>query len=453
MKWLRRISFGVLALGALWLGLLRYMDIDWQPPYEDGFSINSQATPVATSQPITLREVARHDIPMPANTPAAHASFLLADKDGGLRAFWFAGSRESGEDVQILMSEFARKADGTDVWSVPAVVVNRHAAFKALGVWNPSNAIRRLGNPVAWIDAQGRTHLYVVATGLGGWAASRILHLRQDVDSRLRGNDKRGGDDKMGRDDKMGGDDTRGGNSTASFKPIGFLQLSPFFNLSVLVRGTPIPMADGGALLPAYFEMGIKYPLAIRLDANGGLVQSRDSVVRMAGNLASLQPTLAVASQQSATAYLRDNSGDKLLRFVQTTDGGKSWIDVPSSQGSVGEKNEDGGADFVINPDSSIAAVRVGGQTLLIHNPQTSGRHRLVIEGSKGGLRGFKRLATLEYEPEKLDGVEFNEYSYPSAVVVSSKEGDKLHVSYTYQKRFIRHVVLAIEMAAKESKP
>ena len=347
---------------------------------------------------MALQEVARYDIPMPENTPAAHASFLLADKNGGLRAFWFAGSRESGPDVEIVMSQLV-----SGVWQKPAVVVNRHTVFGELGL---GSWIRRLGNPVAWIDAQGRTHLYVVATGLGGWSASRILHLVQ-------------------------------ANSDKAFKPTGFLQLSLFFNLSHLVRGTPVPMADGGAWLPAYFEMGIKYPVAIRLDANGELVQSRDAVVRMAGNLKSLQPSVVVASAATATAYLRDNSDQKKLRFIQTTDGGKSWRDVPSSQGAVGEA----GADFVINPDSSALALKVGDQTLLIHNPQTSGRHRLVIEGSKDGLRGFKRLATLEYEPEKLEGVEFNEYSYPSAVVI----GKQLHVSYTYQKHFIRHVVLNIE--------
>jgi predicted neuraminidase len=379
----------------------------------DGFVNPPQPTPTVASQPITLRELSRQDIPMPADTPAAHASFLLADKDGNLRAFWFAGSRESGEDVQILTSQYVNQT-----WTQPTVAVNRHTAATQLGT---GGWIRRLGNPVAWIDAQGRTHLYVVATGLGGWAASRVLHLVQAPQNTVRAE-----------------------LVEASFKPLDFLPFSPFFNLSTLVRGTPVPMLDGGVMLPAYFELGIKYPIAIRLDANGELVQSRDAVVRMAGNLASLQPTVAVTSQHSATAYLRDNSGDKKLRFVQTADGGKSWLNVPSSQGAIGEA----GADFVINPDSSLAAVRVQDQTLLIHNPQTSGRHRLVIEASAGGLRGFRRLATLEYEPEKLEDVEFNEYSYPSAVFVSSTEGDKLHVSYTYQKRFIRHVVLAI--ATKE---
>jgi predicted neuraminidase len=395
------ICFIFLVLVVLGLGLTSHTDLASSKLQVIGFS----AASVAIDHRLEAREISRQDIPMPADTPAAHASFLLADKDGNLRIFWFAGSRESGADVQIVM---ASRPHGSDVWSQPAVVVNRHAASKALGF---GGWIRRLGNPVAWIDAQGRTHLYVVATGLGGWAASRVLHLVQT-------------------------------KQDEPFKPIGFLQLSPLFNLSTLVRGVPVPMQDGGVLLPAYFEIGIKYPLAIRLDANGDLVQSRDAVVRMAGNLKSLQPTVVVQSELKATAYLRDNSEQRKLRFVQTTDGGKSWQTTLSSQGGVDEA----GADWVINPDSSPIALRVQGQTLLIHNPQTSGRHRLVIEASSSGLRGFKRLATLEYEPEKLEGVEFNEYSYPSAVQI----GDQLHVSYTYQKALIRHVVLAIERKASD---
>lgn len=399
MKLQPRIIFAALAVLAIGMGVWRQTNLPIIAPSK------FMEKPLEAIPYMALREVSRYDIPMPANTPAAHASFLLADKDGGLRAFWFAGSRESGPDVEIVMSQFV---DG--VWVKPVVVVNRHTVFRELGL---GSWIRRLGNPVAWIDAQGRTHLYVVATGLGGWSASRILHLVQA---------------KQGNDN---------GASQPVFVPQGFLQLSPFFNLSHLVRGVPVPMEGGGVLLPAYFELGIKYPVAVRLDANGELVQSRDAMVRMAGNLKSLQPSVVVASGANATAYLRDNSDQKKLRFIQTTDGGKSWRDVPSSQGAVGEA----GADFVINPDSSALALTVDGQTLLIHNPQTSGRHRLVIEGSKDGLRGFKRLATLEYEPEKLDDVEFNEYSYPSAVVI----GRQLHVSYTYQKHFIRHVVLNIE--------
>ncbi len=111
---------------------------------------------------------------MPANTPAAHASSLLAmpgAHPSALLAFWFAGTRESAADVQIAASHFDR---ATQQWGAARFVVSRAGMAGPLGF-----GVRRLGNPVAWLDNQGKIHLFVVATGLGGWAAARIVHFRQ----------------------------------------------------------------------------------------------------------------------------------------------------------------------------------------------------------------------------------------------------------------------------------
>ena len=111
---------------------------------------------------------------MPASAAAAHASALLtmpAHSPVALMAFWFSGERESGPQVQIAASALDR-ASGT--WSTPRFVVNRHVLTQQLGA-----GVRRLGNPVAWLDAQQRIHLFVVGTGWGGWGASRIVHLQQ----------------------------------------------------------------------------------------------------------------------------------------------------------------------------------------------------------------------------------------------------------------------------------
>lgn len=375
---------------------------------------------------------------MPLDTPAAHASFLSVDQapdgDGSqrLRAFWFAGSRESGEDVQILTSTYSASPaspSAADVWRASAVAVNRHAAYKALGLWNLGNSIRRLGNPVAWVDAQGRTHLYVVATTwLGGWAAARILHLREVQPATVQ--------------------PARAASAPTpapDFEPVGFLPLSPLFNISHLVRGAPVDLQDGGALLPAYFELGVKYPVAIRLDPQGNLAPQRSAVVRMAGHLQALQPSVAVTSSQEAVAYLRDGSGAQTLGVVQTKDAGQHWQNLTTqaaqTSAQVGGQHT---ADALINPDSSVCALSLAGaQTLLVHNPQRTGRHRLVIDASLDGRHDWTRLATLEDQPAFVAGVRFNEYSYPSCLRV----GNWLHVSYTYQKRWIRHVVLAIEAA------
>ena len=404
-----RITFVLLILLTLSLGLYRgIVATDELLTYNETFD----AEP-AQKQAITgLLELARHDVPMPANTPAAHASFLLTNNEHpeALRVFWFAGSRESGEDVQIFTSTFTAgslaQALGAGVWSPPALVVNRHAAAEALGF---GSWIRRLGNPVAWIDRQGRSHLYVVATGVGGWAASRILHLRQDAPG-------------------------------TAFLPIGFLQLSPLFNISTLVRGAPVVREDGnGALLPAYFELGVKYPVALRLNGDGELMGGAGSVVRMGGGLASLQPSVVAHSATHALAYLRDNAVTQQIKIVETKDAGNTWQDkqgLPSATVPL------------VNPDASVAAVRLpDGSTALVRNPDATGRQRLVVERSVDGVSDWQLMATLEDErgnaSKPAPVVPFNEYSYPSAVVI----GDELHISYTYQRRFIRHVVLVFDVA------
>ena len=313
-------------------------------------------------------------IPMPANTPAAHASTLLAmpaQHPAALQAYWFAGTRESGADVQIVMSEFERS---TQQWSPAVAVVNRHSAGAVLG-----HGLRRLGNPVAWRDAQGRTHLFVVATGLGGWAAGRILHLRQDT-------------------------------AQQPFVPQRTLPLSWLWNTSHLVRAMPLPLADGGMVLPVYFEIGVKYPLALRFDAAGEF----RGMVRMSQRRNLLQPTLLPRSETEWLALLRDNRSERKLRAVQTTDGGRSWQDLP----------DPGPA----NPDASVAGLALRPDLMfLAHNPRVESRAQLVLSQSRDGGQNWTVLEQLAQAPAG------SEMSYPSMVWAD----DSLWVSYTERRQAI----------------
>ncbi|MDP1656059.1 MAG: sialidase family protein [Hylemonella sp.] len=317
-------------------------------------------------------------IPMPANTPAAHASTLLplpADNTASLLAFWFAGSRESGPDVQIAASAFDRSRQQ---WSAARFVVNRHEAGVQLGF-----GLRRLGNPVAWRDADGRIHLFVVATGLGGWAAGRILHLRQ-VD---------------------GGQNFE----QLTFAPVRVLPLSWLWNTSHLVRAMPLSLADGGMVLPVYFELSKKYPVALRFDAHGGF----RGMVRMSQRGYLLQPTLLMRNETDWLALLRDNSAEKKLRAVQTLDGGLHWQDAPDPG--------------LHNPDAAIAALALEpGLMLLAHNPRPDSRAVLDLSISSDG-RQWRRLLTL------AQGEGPSEYSYPSLAWADGS----LWVSYTDQRRTI----------------
>jgi len=328
-------------------------------------------------QTLTLR--GRGLIPMPANTPAAHASTLLpmpADHPAALMAFWFAGSRESGPDVQIAASQFER---ATQTWSDARFVVRRNQG----GRQSMGSGVRRLGNPVAWLDARGRIHLFVVATGLGGWAAGRILHLRQVGESR--------------------------DFSSLEFETMRVLPLSWVWNTSFLVRTTPLPLADGGMILPAYFELGIKYPVALRFDAAGefrGMVR-----ISSLGHL--LQPTLLMRSQTDWLALMRDSSADKKIKVAQTRNGGRVWQDLP---------------DLALNnPDAAIAGLTLApGRMALAHNALPDSRAVLDLSASSDGLNWTRQLSLAQ-------GDNRAEFSYPSLAWAD----DSLWVSYTDQRRAI----------------
>ncbi|WP_210544510.1 sialidase family protein [Rhodoferax sp. PAMC 29310] len=317
-------------------------------------------------------------IPMPANTPAAHASSLVAMPKGSssvLSAFWFAGARESAPDVQIVASQFDR---ATRQWSEATFVVNRDDMAAQLGF-----GVRRLGNPVVWADAQGRIHLFVVATGLGGWAAARIVHLRQR--------------------DPLSDLDIK------AFEVLRPLPLSWLWNTSFLVRAAPMALQDGGMVLPVHFELGIKYPVALRFDASGDF----QGMVRMSRRTHVLQPTLLPMSDVHWLALMRDQRPNGKVTAVETRDGGRSWVDLPDLH--------------LDNPDASVAGLAVApGQMFLAHNSSPHSRTTLDLSRSSSGVSWtlMQRLAHGETPAE---------FSYPA---VTWAEGH-LWTSYTDRRQQI----------------
>ena len=334
--------------------------------------------------------VAKGEIPMPAGMAAAHASTLLsmpASHAAAMTVFWFSGDRESGPNVQIAASQYLR---ATQQWSPARFVVNRFVMGEQLGY-----GLRRLGNPVAWMDSNGRVNLFVVATGWGGWAASRILHVRQ----------------------------SSAGNSLVelAFEPVRVLPLSWLWNTSFLVRNAPLPLADGGMLLPVHFELGIKYPTTLRFDKDGVY----QGMVRMSQRSHVLQPSLVMQSPLQWLAYTRDERPKGKIGVLQTRDGGQHWSDLP---------------DLVLdNPDAAVAGLGVApGQMLLAHNSSLASRGTLDLSASHDG-RHWALVQTLER------GSFDDEFSYPAMAWVDGS----LWVSYTVDRHRIVWQRLATATGAK----
>ena len=331
-------------------------------------------------------------IPMPVDTLSAHASNLLAlpvSQSSSLMAFWFAGTRESAADVQIAASSFDR---ASQQWSAARFVVNRHALGAQLGF-----GVRRLGNPVAWLDGTGRIHLFVVTTGLGGWAAARIVHLRQS---------------RMNQD-----------FAALSFEVDRILPLSWLWNKSFLVRTAALPLRDGGMVLPVHFEMGIKYPVALRFDASGEFL----GMVRISSRKYLLQPTLLMASESHWLALMRDQRIDGKVSVAQTLDGGQRWADLPDLS--------------LHNPDSSVAGLALSpGRMFLAHNSTPRARTVLDLSASVDG-RDWRLAQSL------ARGTAHDEYSYPALAWVD----DSLWVSYTDQRKIISWQRFSFAVPAKKN--
>jgi predicted neuraminidase len=342
---------------------------------------SSAAMLVSPAQPGKLNFIPRSAtlLPKPPNAPSAHASAITPLPGGRMAAFWWAGSRESGPDVKVYSSHWENGK-----WTRPWEVASRESLSAALGY-----GVRRVGNPVAWAAADGRINLYVVATGLGGWAASRIVQMVSDDQGK-------------------------------SFAVKRVLPMSPLFNTSTLVRTTPVALADGGWLLPAYFEMGIKYPLMLAFDQGG----DPRWMSRIGSRISTLQPTIVPFSSSEVHAWMRDSSGEQRVQHARSSDGGVNWDDLPALS--------------LPNQSTSLSALRLSnGSIALLHNhvlPGGSDRNVLRLSTTNDG-RNWTRVTDIAH------GSAGEEYSYPDLHQV----GDELHITYTSRREAIAHHVIELD--------
>ena len=366
----------------------------WQRPRLAPAALAARPVAAVPAHLAQLQVVAKGEIPMPAGMAAAHASSFLpmpANHAAALTLFWFSGDRESGPNVQIAASQYMR---ATQRWTPARFVVNRFVMGEQVG-----HGLRRLGNPVAWMDGKGRVNLFVVATGWGGWAASRILHLRQS---------------SVGT-----------GLAELAFEPVRVLPLSWLWNTSFLVRNSPLPLQDGGMVLPVHFELGIKYPVALRFDNEGAY----RGMVRMSRRPYMLQPSVVAQTPQQWLAFMRDGRPEGKIGVAQTLDGGLRWTDLPDLS--------------LDNPDAAVAALgAANGEMLLTHNSSIASRGRLDLSTSLDG-RNWSLAKTLEH------GAIDDEFSYPALVWADSS----LWISYTVDRKRIAWQRLTYAAVPAGAKP
>jgi len=384
----------VIALCFLLLAaVIGFLHIDSRPAWApfvitNPSPVEEELEPQLVSKSKNAITPSRPSIPNPIATwlpdtgaASVHAASLIVLKDGAVRAFWFAGSREGAADVSIYSAVFDPR---TSNWSAPTVVMDRVSAETGL-----SRYIAKLGNPVPSRMADGRLQLFFVTVSIGGWAGSSISSMISDDEG------------------------------LTWTKPQRLIS-SPLLNLSTLVKSPAILFADGRLGLPAYHEWIGRFGEFLRIDA-GQVIDKR----RMSSGRSAIQPLVFVNSAQDGTALFRQTRGSSQAKQVpvsQTQNAGQSWQvaeDLP-----------------IANPNSAVAGLQLNnGVRILVLNNIETGRYRLTLLMSDAKSNQWQVVEVLE-DDEALPDQGRKEFSYPYLISV---DGDDAHLVYTWDRKKIRH--------------
>ena len=313
--------------------------------------------------------------------PSAHVSSICQMPDGRMAAVWYAGSREGARDVALYVS--SREAGLTNAWSTPVSAGTHEAAGD-----ETFRYVKKVGNAIVFAGTNNQLHLLYVTTGFGGWSCSS-LNLKTS---------------------------TNGGATWSRSRRLG---LSPFFNISQLVKNAPTPLADGGFVVPIYHEVMGKFSelLWLRPSANG----FQAFKTRAFGGRMAFQPALVPLNETNALMLNRTAGSVAKIHATKTSDGGRTWtaletIDLPNS-------------------NSGLDAIRLmDGRLLLAFNDSDSSRDNLRLAISADGGVTWKRAATLVAEAGE-------EFSYPT--VLQTSDG-LIHVTYTWKRKGIKEATFNV---------
>ena len=143
---------------------------------------------------------------------------------------------------------------------------------------------------------------------------------------------------------------------------------------------------------------------------------TRSAPLNEAARFSAIQPTILVHAPGELQALCRSRQG--MITQSWSRDGGRTWSPMEGTT--------------LPNPSAGIDAVRLAdGRFLLAYNPSASGRGTLALAVSRDG-REWRQAVVLENDAA-------GEYSYPA--VVQARDG-RVHVTYTWRRERIRHVVV-----------
>jgi predicted neuraminidase len=354
-----RLALSVLLTLLCW-GVVRSVPHPGSKGFADPLPAVSEQVPFFLSETINPGQ----------SLPMVHVAALAETPDGILHAVWYGGTAECAPDVKIYLSQ----REPSSEWSAPRAIMTSERAAAELG-----RPVKSIGNSLLIPSKDGSLRLLFVTIAMGKWSGSQLNSC-------------------ISKDSGM------------TWTRAERLTLSPFFNLSELVRNRPVPLEGGGWCVPVYQEFLGKFPELLWLGPEGSYRKSR-----IAGGCSVFQPSLVPTGKEEGIVLMRDYTDARKIHLSRTSDGGRSWLPVTPTT--------------LPNPDAGISGLQVSDGSLLVaynDSPKDRSDLSLAISRDQGG--SWSKIVSLQRE----EGASF---SYP--YLFRTAEG-RIRLAYTWKGRELR---------------
>jgi predicted neuraminidase len=184
------------------------------------------------------------------------------------------------------------------------------------------------------------------------------------------------------------------------------------------VKNKPIQHGDGAILAGSSVESYRAWTCWLERSTDDGKTWKRFGPIAVPGHpYGVIQPTLFERDDKGLVALCRSRGLGSVCR-AESADGGETWSAARTTD--------------LPNPNSGIDCVRArGGEVFLVYNHSKTARTPLNLARSRDEGKTWAVVRTLEEEE--------GEFSYPA--IIQAGDG-LLHVSYTWNRRHIKHLTL-----------
>lgn len=284
-------------------------------------------------------------------------------------------------DGSLMVAWYAGSEEGADD---VAVLMSRYDL--GAGKWSEPVVLadtpgKPEGNPVLWVTPENQLRLYYMTMEGDSWETCQINAIHSDD-----------------------------AGKTWS-KPISLES-----ELGFMLRNKPLFLTNGDILLPIYDER--KWASLFWISSDKGQTwQKSEYLLSEPGNI---QPTVIQRKDGSLFSLMRTGKQGGRLWCTYSSDNGRTWAEPVQSQ--------------LRNPNAACDMVKLhDGSVILVFNDTEHGRSNLNVAISMDEGKTWQANFFLENEANK-------EFSYPA--VIQTWDG-KIHITYTYLRTHIKHVVLS----------